>query len=98
VACSADADEVVDGEADEVGVIDVENLETEDVTESVRTGLELGSERDIDSVPTVMVLVPDEVDGSLIDLGIGIGDNAAASGDLNDPHIPRSLKYGEYPW
>lgn len=39
---SAGADEVVDGEADEIGVIDVESPETEDITEPVRKGLELG--------------------------------------------------------
>lgn len=39
---SAGANEVVDGEADEIGVIDVESPETEDVTEGVRKGLELG--------------------------------------------------------
>lgn len=87
----ADADEVVDGEADEIGVVDVESPETEDVTRRVRKGLELGLERDVDSVPTVMVLVPDEVDGFSIDLGIAIGDVAAGRGDLNDPHIPRNL-------
>ena len=42
VLAGADADEVVDSETDEVCVIDVENPETEDVTEGVDKGLELG--------------------------------------------------------
>jgi hypothetical protein len=83
-----DADEVVDGE---IGVIDVENPETEDVTEGVGKGLELGWKRDVDSVPTVMVLVPDEVDGFSMDWGMDFDDVAAGSGELNDPDIPLSL-------
>jgi len=64
----ADADEVVvDSEIDDICVIDVENPETEDVTEGVDKGLEVGRERNVDSVPTVMVLVFDEVDGFLIE-------------------------------
>jgi hypothetical protein len=88
----ADADEVADGEVDEIGVIDVENPETEDVTEGVGKGLELEWESDVDSVPTVMVLVPDEVDRFSIDWGMEIDDVAAGNGELNDPDIPRSLK------
>jgi hypothetical protein len=87
----ADTDEVVDGETDEIGVIEVESLETEDVTEGFGKELELKWERDVDSVPTVMVLVPDEVDRFLIDWGMGIDDVAAGSGELSDPDIPRSL-------
>ena len=91
VWAAVDVVEVVDGETDEIGVIDVENPETEDVTEGVGKGLELGWGRDVDSVPTVMVLVPDEVGGFLIDWGMGIDDVAASSGELNDPDIPLSL-------
>jgi len=92
-----DADEVVDNETDEVSVIDVENPEKEDVTEGVGKGLELGRERDVDSVPTVIVLVRDEVDGFLIDWGMGNDDVAAGSGESNDPDIPHSPKKAEYP-
>ena len=87
----ADADEVADGETDEIGVIDVENPDTEDVTEDVGKVLELGCERDVDSVPTVMVLVLDETDGFSIDWGMEIDDVAAGSGESNDPDIPLSL-------
>jgi len=90
----ADTDEVVDCETDEIGVIDVESLEREDVAEGVGKG---GWERDVDSVPTVMVLVPDEVDGFLIDWGMEIDDVAAGSGESNDPDIPLSRKNAEYP-
>jgi len=93
----ADTDEVVDGETDEIGVIEVESLETEDVTEGVGKELELKWERDVESVPTVMVLVPDEVDGFLIEWGMEINDVAAGSGELNDPVIPVNRKNGEYP-
>ena len=89
----AGADEVVDSEADELCVIEVENPETEDVTEGVGKGVELGWEREVDNVPTVMVLVRDEVDGFLIDWGMGIDDVAAGSGESNDPDIPHSLKW-----
>jgi len=92
----ADTDEVVDGETDEIGVIEVESLETEDVTEGFGKELELKWERDVDSVPTVRVLVPDEVDGFSIDWGMEIDDVAAGSGELNDPDIPRSRKNDEY--
>ena len=87
----ADADEVVDSEADETGVIDVESLEAESVVEGVGKRLELASGRDVDSVPTVMVLVLDGEDGFVIDLGMAIDDVAASSGESNDPVIPRSL-------
>ena len=86
-----DAGEVVDGKTDEIRVIDVESPETEDVTEGVGKGLELRWERDVDSVPTVMVLVPDEVDESSIDWGMGNDDVAAGSGELNDPDISLNL-------
>lgn len=77
---------------DEIGVIDVESRETEDVTEGAGKVLELGRERDVDSVPTVMVLVLDEVDVCSNDWGgMGIDDVAAASGESNDPHIPLNL-------
>ena len=39
-----------------------------------------------------MVLVRDEVDGFLIDWGMGIDDVATGSGESNDPDIPHSLK------
>lgn len=76
----ADADEVVvDGETDDgIDVIDVESREAEVVTEGVVGKRDC--ERDVDSVPTVMVLVPTEVDGSLIDWGMEIDDVAAGSG------------------
>jgi hypothetical protein len=45
----------------------------------------------VDSVPTVMVLVPDEVGGFSIDWGMEIDDVAAGRGELNDPDIPCSL-------
>ena len=38
-----------------------------------------------------MVLVGDGVEGFLIDWGMGTVDVAAASGESNDPDIPRSL-------
>jgi hypothetical protein len=64
--------------------------------EGVGEGLDLGVERDVDSVPTVMVLVPDEVDFP-IDWGMEIDDVAASSGDFNEPDIPLSWKNAEYP-
>lgn len=86
-----DAGEVVDGETDEIRVIEVESPETEGVTEGVGKGLELRWGRDVDSVPTVMVLVPDEVDESSIDWGMGNDDVAAGSGLSNDPDISLNL-------
>ena len=78
----ADEDKVVDGETDEIGVVDVESLEAEDVTERVGKGLELvwEWERDVDSVPIVMVLVPDEVDEISIDWGMDIDEVASGNG------------------
>lgn len=75
----AGADEVVDSEVDEICVIDVENPETEDVTDGFGKGVELVSRGEVDSVPTVMVLVRDEVGGFLIDWGMGSDDVAAGS-------------------
>jgi len=60
--------------------------------------LELGWERDVDSVPTVIVGVTDEVDEFSIDLGMGIDAVAEGNGELNDPDIPVSVKYGENAW
>jgi len=78
--------------------VDVESLEIVDgvaVVVGATKRLELG--RDVESVPTVTVCVPDEVDGFVSDAGMGIDDVAAGSGESNDPDIPASLKYGEYP-
>ena len=84
------ASEVVDVEVGvevKVGFIDVESLETEVVGVAVVIGAS------VDSVPTVTVRVPDEVDEVARDFGMGIDDIAAASGEAKDPDIPVRLTW-----
>lgn len=95
-------EEVVDvkiGVEVEAGIVDVESLEMDVRVDGVAAVADaskgLDRERDVASVPTVMVRVPDEVDESVSDSGMGIDDIAAGSGELNDPDIPVRLKNGE---
>jgi hypothetical protein len=92
----ADAEEEEEVDNFETAGLDVENPEL-DVKEVDVGGRLEESVCDVDKVPTVAVLVLDRIDGVWIDWGTGIEDVAAGSGELNDPLIPVSWKFGEYP-
>jgi len=105
-ALGAGVGEVVDVEVDvevEEGIVAVDSLELSETADGVAVvvgaGKELGRgrETDVDSVPTVTVCVSDEVDEFEDEVGMGIDEVAAASGESNDPDIPVRLKNGENP-